>query len=310
MHIIYCKLLNVGLGKSTSISMLTGLIPPTSGDAMICGHSVTHSMQAIRSMLGVCPQHDILFPELTVMQHLVMFAEFKGVPSNQVEAAALKMIAEVGLKEKAHVRSSMLSGGQKRKLSVGIALIGDSKIIILDEPTSGMDPYSRRSTWNIIQRNKKNRLILLTTHFMDEADILGDRIAIMADGELRCVGSSLFLKKTYGVGYTFTVVKETQGNTSNNIVKTIRSHVAEAEILNDVGAEVSFRLPFNATPRFVDLFTDIDAHKSTLNIAQYGISVTTLEEVFIRVGRNTEGIERASVMEVAEEVGTQTYCVL
>lgn len=90
-------------------------------------------------------------------------------------------LREVGLVEKANAKASTLSGGQKRKLSVGIALIGNSKVVVLDEPTSGMDPYSRRSTWNIIQRNKKGRVILLTTHFMDEADILGDRIAIMAE---------------------------------------------------------------------------------------------------------------------------------
>ncbi|CAE7832513.1 ABCA1, partial [Symbiodinium microadriaticum] len=124
-----------GAGKSTTISMLTGLIPPTSGDAIIEGKRLSTDMQQIRQSLGVCPQHDILFPDLTVLQHLQMFATFKGVPSAQVEEAAQKMIREVGLKEKTNVKSSMLSGGQKRKLSVGIALIGDSKVVILDEPT-------------------------------------------------------------------------------------------------------------------------------------------------------------------------------
>ena len=115
--------------------MLTGLIPPTSGDAIIEGRRISTDMQRIRQSLGVCPQHDILFPDLTVLQHLKIFAAFKGVPPGQVEEAAQKMIREVGLKEKTNVKSSMLSGGQKRKLSVGIALIGDSKVVILDEPT-------------------------------------------------------------------------------------------------------------------------------------------------------------------------------
>ena len=98
--------------------MLTGLITPTSGDAIIEGKRISSDMGLIRQSLGVCPQHDILFPELTVIQHLQMFATFKGVPSDQVQAAAEKMIREVGLKEKTHVKSSMLSGGQKRKVII------------------------------------------------------------------------------------------------------------------------------------------------------------------------------------------------
>ncbi len=127
----------VGAGKSTTMSMLTGLLPPSSGDASIRGLRISDKMLEIRNGLGVCPQHDILFPELTVRQHLRMFAVFKGVPAHDVDAAAERMIAEVGLKEKADMKSATLSGGQKRKLSVGIALIGDSKVVILDEPTSG-----------------------------------------------------------------------------------------------------------------------------------------------------------------------------
>mmetsp|Transcript_26423 Transcript_26423/g.39214 ORF Transcript_26423/g.39214 Transcript_26423/m.39214 type:complete len:1955 (+) Transcript_26423:136-6000(+) len=292
-----------GAGKSTTISMLTGLIPPSSGDAIVEGKRISQDMQFIRQSLGVCPQHDILFPDLTVMQHLQIYAAFKGVKSSEVDAAATKMIREVGLKEKTNIKSSMLSGGQKRKLSLGIALIGDSKVVILDEPTSGMDPYSRRSTWNIIQRNKKNRVILMTTHFMDEADILGDRIAIMAEGQLRCFGSSLFLKKNYGVGYTFTIVRESQaGSTARGVKDLVMKYVPQAEPLSLVGAEQSYRLPFSATPVFVDMFTEMDQKKSTLGIAEYGISVTTLEEVFIRVGKNTEDIvERESIVGFVEE---------
>jgi ABC-type Na+ transport system ATPase subunit NatA len=157
-----------GAGKSTTISMLTGLINATSGDAIVKGKRITESMPEIRNSMGVCPQHDVLFADLTVAQHLRMFAVFKGVSSSRIEAEVKKIINEVGLNEKKDVASKQLSGGMKRKLSLGIALIGDSKVVVLDEPTSGMDPYSRRSTWNILQKNKAGRIILLTTHFMDE----------------------------------------------------------------------------------------------------------------------------------------------
>lgn len=124
--------LNIGAGKSTTINMLTGITPPTSGDVYLRGKSLSSDMNEIRKMLGVCPQHDVLFPELTVMQHLQIFASFKGVASSNADMESKKIIAEVGLLEKATFKASQLSGGQKRKLSLGIALIGDSKICILD----------------------------------------------------------------------------------------------------------------------------------------------------------------------------------
>ncbi|XP_022766656.1 ABC transporter A family member 1 isoform X4 [Durio zibethinus] len=196
-----------GAGKSTTISMLVGLLPPTSGDALVFGKSILTDMDEIRKELGVCPQNDILFPELTVREHLEMFAILKGVKEDTLESAITEMVDEVGLADKLHTVVRALSGGMKRKLSLGIALIGNSKVIILDEPSSGMDPYSMRLTWQLIKKIKKGRIILLTTHSMDEADELGDRIAIMADGSLKCCGSSLFLKHQYGVGYTLTLVK-------------------------------------------------------------------------------------------------------
>ena len=156
-----------GAGKSTAIGMLTGLIPPDAGTAIIEGLSINDNMEEIRrSLLGVCPQHDILFPDLTVEEHLAMFAEFKGTPRDQVKSEVEKMIQSVGLTEKRKVYSKQLSGGQKRKLSVGIAFIGGSRIVFLDEPTSGMDPYSRRFTWNVIRQHREGRVIVLTTHFM------------------------------------------------------------------------------------------------------------------------------------------------
>ncbi|RHZ01022.1 hypothetical protein DYB31_010702, partial [Aphanomyces astaci] len=188
---ITCLLGHNGAGKTTLISMLTGMIPATSGDATVHGLSLHDDLGQLRRSLGMCPQHDVLYAELTVHDHLMFYGKIKGYRGHALESEVDAKIVEVGLTEKRHVRTSDLSGGMKRKLSLAIALLGDSKIVFLDEPTSGMDPYSRRSSWEIILNNRYNRIIVLTTHFMDEADILGDRIAIMAEGELRCCGSSM-----------------------------------------------------------------------------------------------------------------------
>ncbi|KAG9457355.1 hypothetical protein H6P81_001863 [Aristolochia fimbriata] len=297
-----------GAGKSTTIAMLVGLIPPTAGDVLVCGKNIRTDMDEIRKGLGVCPQHDILFPELTVKEHLEIFAILKDVEKEMLESKVNEMIDEVGLVDKVNTLVGALSGGMKRKLSLGIAFIGNSKVIILDEPTSGMDPYSMRSTWQLIKKIKKGRIILLTTHSMDEADVLGDRIAIMANGSLRCCGSSLFLKHRYGVGYTLTLVKTTPG--VSVAADIVQRHVPFATCISEVGTEVSFRLPLSSSSAFECMFREIESciwkygcsseaygnsNKPACHIESYGISVTTLEEVFLRVAgsysNETESLE-------------------
>lgn len=134
-----------------------------------------------------------------------LFASFKGTDPNLIEGQVEKMLREIDLYEVKDQLSKTLSGGQKRKLSVAIAMIGNSKIVMLDEPTSGMDTSARRRLWDMLKKNKQDRIVILTTHYMDEADILGDRIAIMAEGKVQCTGSSLFLKSRYGVGYNLVI---------------------------------------------------------------------------------------------------------
>ena len=152
------------------------------------------------------------------------------------------MLEKLNLKDKRNTQTQHLSVGMKRKLSVGIALIGNSPVVILDEPTSGMDPEARRQIWDILQKERRNKTMLLTTHFMDEADYLGDRIAIMAKGKLVCSGSSLFLKKRYGVGYHMNMVK-TERCDSNAVASLIQHHVPPATLESNAGAELSFVLP-------------------------------------------------------------------
>ncbi|BFG38061.1 hypothetical protein CerSpe_243350 [Prunus speciosa] len=283
-----------GAGKSTTISMLVGLLRPTSGDALVFGKNIITEMEEIRKELGVCPQNDILFPELTVREHLEIFAILKGVKEDFVNSAVVDMGDQVGLADKMNTAVNALSGGMKRKLSLGIALIGNSKVIILDEPTSGMDPYSMRLTWQLIKKIRKGRIVLLTTHSMDEAEVLGDRIAIMANGSLKCCGSSLFLKHKYGVGYTLTLVKSAP--TASVAADIVFRHIPSATCVSEVGTEISFKLPLASSSSFESMFREIEScmkrpmsnletssGEDYLGIESYGISVTTLEEVFLRV---------------------------
>ena len=277
-----------GAGKSTAISMLTGLIAPDAGTAIIEGLDISQDMDLVRTSLGVCPQHDVLFPMLTVEEHLIMYARFKGCTRGSVKKEVEKMIQSVGLTEKRRVYSKLLSGGQKRKLSVAIAFIGNSRVVFLDEPTSGMDPYSRRFTWNVIRQHKEGRVVVLTTHFMDEADLLGDRIAIMGDGKLRCCGSSLFLKQRFGVGYNMVVEKKDAINfKSQDFQRFVTSVIPDAVVLTDVGTEMTFQLPFSASSKFQKLFEEFDLSMDKLGLHSYGMSVTTLEEVFLKVAQGT-----------------------
>uniref|UniRef100_A0A8W4FMP3 ATP binding cassette subfamily A member 14 n=1 Tax=Sus scrofa TaxID=9823 RepID=A0A8W4FMP3_PIG len=268
-----------GAGKTTTLSILTGFYRPTSGKVYINGYDISKDMLQVRKSLGLCPQDDILFSDLTVSEHLYFYCVVK-IRLKEVNT----MLTSFGLLEKRDALSKSLSGGMKRKLSIIIALIGGSKVVILDEPTSGMDPVSRRFTWDVLQQHKQNRTILLTTHHMDEADFLGDRIAIMAKGYLKCCGSSIFLKKTYGVGYHIIMVKEPHCHVKE-ITQLIHHHVPEAILENNVAAELSFILPKEYTHRFKDLFADLEDRREELGIASFGISITTLEEVFFRVSR-------------------------
>ena len=283
---IFVLLGHNGAGKTTTISMLTGLVPPTSGDINVFGRSLD-DLGAIRKDLGVCPQHDVLWPELTVIEHLRLFAALKGVPAADVEAESAKSLELVGLTEKALVRVAALSGGQKRKLSVCIAFMGGSKVIFLDEPTSGMDPYSRRSTWNILQNAREGRVIVLTTHFMDEADILGDRIAIMADGRVKCCGSPLFLKESYGIGYTLTAIRD---GPDAPVLDLVKKYVPVATISSSAGAELALRVPIEAAGVFAPLLRELQGPAgAAVGVRGVGVGVTSVEDVFMRVAAGDDG---------------------
>lgn len=190
-----------GAGKTTTIGILTGLVTPTSGWAMVAGYDVTTDLPNVQRRIGVCPQFDVLWDTLTVEEHLLFYARLKGIAPGQEKDHTHKLLQQVGLFNVRTRLAGNLSGGMKRRLSVAIALVGNSRIVFLDEPTTGLDPASRRQLWDIILAARQGRAVLLTTHSMEEAEILCTRLGILAKGVLCCLGTQQHLKNTYGEGF-------------------------------------------------------------------------------------------------------------
>lgn len=167
-----------GAGKTTLVSVLTGLVSSETGEAWIGGSSIRHELPKVYKSIGVCPQFDLFWEDLTVEEHLLFYLRLKGskhdLPSEEEEV--LRVCTDVELREHRHKLAKALSGGMKRRLSLAIALIGNPDAIFLDEPTTGLDPLNREIFWGILQRIKKDKSIILTTHLMQEADYLSDRI--------------------------------------------------------------------------------------------------------------------------------------
>nr|XP_047907905.1 phospholipid-transporting ATPase ABCA7 isoform X4 [Anser cygnoides] len=313
-----------GAGKTTTMSILTGLLPPTSGTAYVLGWDIRCDIDSIRKTMGMCPQHNMLFDILTVEEHIWFYGRLKGLAEEQVKAEMEQLLRDTGLPHKRREQTRNLSGGMQRKLSVAIAFVGGSRVVVLDEPTAGVDPYSRRSIWELLLKYRKGRTIILSTHYMDEAELLGDRIAIIAQGRLRCCGSPLFLKARLGTGYYLTLVKreraEPGGSTPSPPKKSssgsersgdtglgseqdseastvdvpqlsalIQKLVLGSRLVEDIGHEVLFVLPYSGAKdgAFGELFQELDARLGELGISGYGISDTTLEEIFLKVAEDT-----------------------
>ncbi|XP_059192402.1 ATP-binding cassette sub-family A member 2 [Centropristis striata] len=306
-----------GAGKTTTMSILTGLFPPTSGSATIYGHDIRTEMERIRQNLGMCPQHNVLFDKLSVEEHLWFYSRLKGMAEEDIRKEMDKMIVDLELSNKRHSLVQTLSGGMKRKLSVAIAFVGGSRAVILDEPTAGVDPYARRAIWDLILKYKQGRTILLSTHHMDEADLLGDRIAIISHGKLKCCGSPLFLKSTYGDGYKLTLVKkqsEGRGQGSQlqhpssvspssslspcseaQVTQFINQFVASCLLVSDTNTELSYILPFEAVKKgcFERLFQALEQSLNSLSLTSFGVMDTTLEEVFLKVSEEDQSLENS-----------------
>ncbi|XP_051958777.1 cholesterol transporter ABCA5-like [Xyrauchen texanus] len=277
-----------GAGKSTLMNILCGICPPTEGTATIYGSAVTEMAEGeeMKQLVGICPQFNIVFDVLTVEEHLRIFAAIKGILPSDIDSEVKKVLKDLDLEKIMDAQAKNLSGGQKRKLSVAIAILGDPKILLLDEPTAGMDPVSRHQVWSLLKSRRAGRVTVLSTHYMDEADILADRKAIISRGQLKCVGSSLYLKTKCGVGYHLRM-SVAECCEVEHITSLVKQHVPKAQLSRQQEAVLTFTLPFESMDTFPGLFAELDC-RPDLGIINYGVSMTTLEDVFLRLEAEAE----------------------
>uniref|UniRef100_A0A8C0MP50 ABC transporter domain-containing protein n=1 Tax=Canis lupus familiaris TaxID=9615 RepID=A0A8C0MP50_CANLF len=294
-----------GAGKTTVISVLTGLHPPTSGAVLVHGRSLHTDLAAIRRELGVCPQRDVLLDNLTVLEHLRLFAAIKAPHWTQrtLRREVNRTLEDVELTRHQHTQTRVLSGGMKRKLSIGLAFLGASRTVVLDEPTSGVDPCSRRGIWDILLKHRKGRTVIFTTHHLDEAEALSDRVAVLQQGRLRFCGPPSCLTEAYGQGLLLTLTKQPSvlgADDSQDLARAtalIQSHVPHAFLRDSRPGELVYGLPRDTDrARFGALFRALEHNLPCLRLTGFGISDTTLEEVFLTL---LQGSKKPSAAERA-----------
>ena len=187
-----------GAGKTTTIRMLTGLSRPTSGEAFVLGHSITKDLNEVKKVSNLSPQDTAVAPNLSVRENLEFIAGIYNMDKQTIQERIKEMIQLFSLQEVENSKAKTLSGGWQRKLSIAMALITDPKVLYLDEPTLGLDVLARKDLWRIIERLKEKVTIVLTTHYMEEAEHLSDSIAVMVGGEIKALGTLEDLKKLTG----------------------------------------------------------------------------------------------------------------
>ena len=284
---IFCLLGHNGAGKTTLVNMISGILDPSEGDIFYKGRSLVTNKDYLFENIGICQQENIFFEYLTVSEHLEYMYGIKGSKSNNEEIKNL--VKKLGLEEKSNSLCSTLSGGQKRKLCIALALIGNSNIILLDEPTSGMDPISRKTLWDFLKNYQKNKIILVTTHYLEEAEYLGDRIGIMSDGQFLCCGTSSFLKFKYPCGFYINLLvnssKFTEEN-KKNIFEEIKRYEPNLKIR--IASKSVFSLNIQANNEHIlNIFKFIEKSKVENGIEDYTVASTSLEDVFLKINNQS-----------------------
>ncbi|XP_011141339.1 ATP-binding cassette sub-family A member 1 [Harpegnathos saltator] len=275
-----------GAGKTTLMSILTGVTSQTEGKVFINGKNIVEHLKIIRDDLGLCPQENMVFPDLNVFEQIEFIGLLKAGRKTryQVRQDVDVLLSKLNLSEKRDFLPSKLSGGQQRRLCLGMALIGDANILILDEPTSGMDPETRRDTWDMLLKLRGEKTILISTHNMEEADVLGDRIAIIHSGRLKSFGTTMFLKKQYGHGHVEITLSIKSWCDPGNIISRFDSRTEQLSVDSE---KIVLNVPYtDSLPLSLD---DIESQRKKLGVTGISVSLITLEQVFLKIAKEDNG---------------------
>lgn len=264
-----------GAGKTTSINMMVGLLSPTSGQVFIDGNEV---QQIEKGTIGICPQELVLWDYLTCRESLMLMGELYEVPGDKLKIKVDQLLDGLFLTEKANTVVSQLSGGMKRRLNLALALVHEPEIVVLDEPSEGLDPQSRRVLWNYIRslRDDEGKTVILTTHLMDEADRLSDRIAIIDHGKLLRLDTPSNLKKETGEGDV--IEMKISDPEKNQEITSAVGKLEEVESVLEVDGQINIRA-LDAVSKLPMIMDELD-HLG-VRVVDLSVRQNTLEDVFI-----------------------------
>jgi ABC-2 type transport system ATP-binding protein len=267
-----------GAGKTTSINMMCGLLAPDSGEVRINGKLVRDGDGASRRV-GVCPQDIILWERLTCLEQLVFIGEMYGLSGSLSRRRAESLLVEMNLEEKRNAQARTLSGGLQRRLNLIMALVHDPEIVVLDEPEAGLDPQSRVRVRQFIQSLARRKTVILTTHNMDEADRVADRIAIIDHGELLRLGTPEELKRTIGEGDVVEIRLEGEADQQGSALEAARG-IASHSSARLEGDQLSVRMldAVGHLPELMEAIRRTGARASEMRIRE-----NTLEDVFLQL---------------------------
>lgn len=262
-----------GAGKTTMINMLCCLLKPTRGTAQIMGYDINYEAFEVKKFIGVSPQETAISERLNCLENLALVGSIHGLSTKQIRKRSIELVELMGLTRREKDRVGTFSGGMKRRLSIAMALIHNPPVIFLDEPTLGLDPQARRVMWQHIAQLKKGKTILLTTHYMEEADNLSDKIAIIDEGKIVASGTPTQLKK--GLKRTTSAMFVEGKNITPEVIINLRSKYGEVKEI-DGGLRISHQ--------------DLDFKELTEYLYILGVTVSSatleqpsLEDVFLQI---------------------------